>query len=86
MVVLPNPAVQGQNIRFVIPAEPAVRPVSLEIFDIAGNVVKRAIRPGPESLTWDECDQRGSAVPPGVYGVRIRIGKSSSEKSFVLTQ
>ncbi|HEY6867480.1 MAG TPA: FlgD immunoglobulin-like domain containing protein [Candidatus Eisenbacteria bacterium] len=49
-------------------------PVSLQIVDAAGRVLRRAElpagAPGARRWTWDGADDRGRAVAPGVYRVR----------------
>ena len=54
-------------------------PVTLEIVDVAGRVLRRAelaaALPGPRAWTWDGRDHAGRATPAGYYRVRA-VGAS----------
>jgi len=50
--------------------------VELEVFDVAGRRVRTLARggfpAGTHAVAWDGCDGEGSALPSGVYLVRLR--------------
>lgn len=57
------------TISFVLPAE---SPVWLTIHDASGRGVRALERgarlgAGPQQIQWDGCDERGEALPGGIY-------------------
>ncbi len=70
----PNPFNPRTRIEFSL-AE--AEPVRLDVFDIEGRRVRTLIdgpRPtGPQGISWDGLDQRGRALPSGVYLARLRV-------------
>jgi hypothetical protein len=68
----PNPLRASTTLRFTLPE---AGPGRLEIFDIAGRLVRRLVdRPlpgGAHSVTWNRCDDTGNRVAAGVYMARI---------------
>jgi len=42
----------------------------LEVFDIAGRLVRSLSNPEGASFTWDGRDEAGAAVPTGTYLIR----------------
>ncbi|MDO9171769.1 MAG: FlgD immunoglobulin-like domain containing protein [bacterium] len=69
----PNPFNPSTTLRFEL--DRAGR-VELEIFDLAGRrvrtLVRRGFPAGTHAVEWDGCDGGGSALPSGVYLVRLR--------------
>ena len=75
-----NP-VRGATVRFafVLPLHTALARMS--VYDIFGRRVK-TLRPSANSVLWDGCDERGSAVASGVYFVCLEAGGSVRTKRF----
>ena len=64
-------------------------PVRARVFDVRGSLVRTLMdgpgQPGPYILRWDGRDDRGAAVPSGVYFFRIETldGRSSQKVAFL---
>jgi hypothetical protein len=62
--------------------------VEISVFDIRGRKIRGLVRSvherGAFHTTWDGCDQRGSAMPAGVYFVRIKGGITVISKKVTL--
>ncbi len=64
-------------------------PVRARVFDVRGSLVRTLMdgpgQPGPYVLRWDGRDNRGSAVPNGVYFFRIETldGQSTQKVAFL---
>jgi hypothetical protein len=73
--VTPNPAATDQGIDFVL-ARPATAG-ALEIFDVAGGVVRRESLAGrgagPHRISWDGRDLDGHRVAAGLFFVRLAL-------------
>ncbi len=73
-VVEPNPFDAGTAIRWSLPAPARVR---VGVFDVSGRRVTALLdaeRPAGEGVVrWDARDDRGYAVPAGVYFVRLDV-------------
>jgi len=72
----PNPSTDSARIEYQIPR---AAPVSLEIFDVSGRLVRTLARspsqtPGGHSSTWDGRDDGGRPVKSGIYFVRLDAG------------
>jgi hypothetical protein len=82
----PNPMTRASQIAFAV--EPGWR-ASVEVFDLAGRLVRTLARSAAESgsLTWDGLDERGREMPAGIYMVRLteRNGKESRSATQRLT-
>lgn len=80
--VVPNPA--GANVSFSLTG-PSVSPLELRIVDAAGRQV--ALRRGETArATWNFMDDRGRAVPSGIYYVRARTASGAAGARFVHIQ
>lgn len=81
----PNPFRSGTTIRFDLPVGQMVR---LEIFDAQGRRVRqlmnRFVPAGFQSIRWDQKDEAGSAVRPGVFFYRIQTQALHDRKKMVL--
>jgi flagellar hook assembly protein FlgD len=64
-------------------------PVTARVFDVRGALVRTLLnnsaQPGPYLVRWDGRDDRGVAVPSGVYFFRIETldGQSSHKVAFL---
>jgi hypothetical protein len=61
----------------------------LRVYDLAGRTVRRLVdRLVPagveQAVTWDGTDDRGRAVPDGVYFYRLRSGASVTERKLTI--
>jgi len=88
----PNPFNPVTRISFVVgkdvaPGDSKV-PVSLEIFDVSGRVVKVLLREelpsGEYSTFWDGRDSRGMALASGVYFARLVVDKEEFTRKLVI--
>ncbi|HYR69026.1 MAG TPA: S8 family serine peptidase [Candidatus Dormibacteraeota bacterium] len=85
-VVSRNPVSQEVAISFQT-ASPG--PVTARVFDVRGALVRTLLtnsaQPGPYLVRWDGRDDRGVAVPTGVYFFRIETleGQSSHKVAFL---
>jgi hypothetical protein len=70
--VWPNPARSGSRIAFRL-AEAG--PVRVDVFDVAGRAVRTLLEgrldAGDHEISWEGRDERGIAVPSGVYFLRV---------------
>ena len=61
------------------PLPPLAAPVRLAAFDIAGRHVRLLAsgpkEAGPHQVTWDGLDDGGRRLGPGVYLVRLQVGR-----------
>ena len=75
----PNPFNPTTTIRYYLPK---AQKVTLEIFNLLGQHLKVLVdgdeAAGEHSLTWDGTDEKGVALPSGIYFYRLR-GKELSE-------
>jgi len=69
----PNPTQGPVAVQYDVPAD---GPVSLEVFDVGGRMVRtlidRKLRSGTGEFIWDGTDQAGRPVNPGSYWFRLR--------------
>lgn len=83
----PNPAARFAVLRLAL-ARPG--PVRLEIFDPQGRRVRQLFAgdcpAGSRELNWDLRDDRGGAVPAGLYLVRARAGGETFGQRLVVTR
>ncbi|MBK7772217.1 MAG: T9SS type A sorting domain-containing protein [bacterium] len=82
--VEPNPFDAGTLIRWNLPASARVR---VGVFDVSGRRVAALLdaeRPAGEGIVhWDARDDRGSAVPAGVYFVRLDLPGGAISRRIV---
>jgi hypothetical protein len=82
----PNPARAESQFSFSLPEAAQVR---VEVFDVTGRVV-RLLADGPRSagtqeLRFNNCDDRGLWLAPGVYLVRARLGSATFTRRLVIS-
>ncbi len=84
---VPNPSSAGTHIVFDLPVE---TPVSLEVFDVSGRLVRTLVREsmpaGGHEVSWDGADESGRRVSAGVYLYRLRAGEFEATRRLVVTQ
>ena len=85
LAAAPNPFAGETVIRYDLPERSVVR---LEIFDIEGRLVRtlvHAVRPaGRHSVAWSGCDERGRAVGPGLFFIRMKAGGLAATGKILL--
>ena len=83
----PNPFNPSTTLRFEVAAAGAV---TVEVCDLRGRVVRtladRVMAAGPASIAWDGRDDRGAALPSGVYLARVSAGAASGTTKLVLAK
>ena len=86
----PNPFNPTTWITFGIPARAGEVEVGLEIFTIAGRLVRSLVQnklsPGSHRVQWDGRDNAGASVPTGVYFYRIRADKFTASRKLALVK
>jgi hypothetical protein len=86
----PNPFVGHTRVRFGAEAGRPDQSSSLRIFDQAGRLVRRLVEgPGGAQIgdvLWDGTDDRGIALPGGIYLVRFRVGGESLTRRVTLVR
>jgi len=83
---VPNPFNPKTTIMFDLPKRSSV---SLEVFDVAGRLVRRLVKKetlprGRHSVDWNGRDDRNAQVGSGVYFLRIQAGEFKSTGRVVL--
>jgi agmatine deiminase len=81
----PNPFNQMTNIKYQISKS---GPVRLKVYNLAGQVVKTLVsdhrQAGFHTAIWDGRDDRGQAVPSGVYFYKLVSGEFSGTKRIMV--
>jgi hypothetical protein len=82
--IAPNPSHSVTQIGFHLSARANA---DVAIYDITGRLVSKIalgdLGPGTHHVTWDQTDQSGHPVAPGVYLVRFRAGAQSKSAKIV---
>ena len=85
--VFPNPMRSAVSITYTTPG---LFPVSLEIYDTSGRLVRTGEpgtpSPGEHSTWWDGRDSRGAELAPGVYFIRLRCMESQAFARVVIVR
>src|SRR5262249_42932214 len=80
----PNPTASATSVRLELSRAARVR---LEVVDLAGRVVRAidagVVAAGSHDLAWDGRSDRGSAVRPGLYWLRVRAGGEEALRRVV---
>ncbi len=86
--VMPNPftCLSGRvAIRYQVPL---YAHISLKIYSIAGQLVQTLLdigqKPGSYTISWDGRDNKGRIAIPGIYFVKLNIGKELSQTRKLL--
>ncbi|MFH1680202.1 MAG: T9SS type A sorting domain-containing protein [Candidatus Eisenbacteria bacterium] len=82
--VSPNPAGGAFTIRY---GRAATGPSTIQVFDIAGRLVRVLAAPGAEgNALWDGKDGAGRDVAPGAYFVRVTDRNHTDTKRVILVR
>ncbi len=80
----PNPSRGSATLRFALPRAGHAR---LVLLDVSGRRVRTlldgALEAGPHDATWDGADDRGVAMPAGLYWARVDAGGESAVRRLV---
>ena len=72
----PNPFNPRTHISYTVPAAAAQEPVRLDVYDVAGHLVRVLVEgiqePGVHQVEWDGTDASGVPVASGVYLYRLQ--------------
>jgi hypothetical protein len=83
----PNPFLAHTSLTFTLAQ---AEPVSLEVYDFSGRLVRSLVRgwleSGPRGVTWDGRDNGGQRAAPGVYFARLRTRSGTLEARLVKVQ
>jgi len=84
--VFPNPCAQETRVDYAVPCQTSVEIV---VYDASGRRVKGLLsdicKPGYFTLSWNGCDERGRAVPAGVYFIFLETNNyRKGEKTILL--
>ena len=86
----PNPFNPRTAITFHVPGDLTDNtPLSLEIFDMRGRLVRRFTpdrSPGTHSVIWNGVDTHGAAMPSGIYVARYLCGAVSAALKITLVR
>lgn len=85
----PNPFNPSTTIPFAVPGENGEQiGVILSVYDVRGRLVKtlvdKQLSPGKHEVIWKGTDDRGVAVPSGVYMTSLRSGTEIVTRKLVL--
>jgi flagellar hook assembly protein FlgD len=76
---------RGNKTTFVFDL-PRMEGVSLQVYTMSGQLVKDLVAEqrnrGRHAVTWENTDESGAQVSPGVYVVRMKAGVFSTSKRF----
>lgn len=84
----PNPFNPQTTIPFEIAPEGAGLPLSLEVLDVRGRVVRTLVagarEAGRHQVVFDGRNERGDRLPSGVYLTRLRVGNEEQTRLLSL--
>ena len=82
---LPNPFTESTTIKYALGGKGWVK---LKIYNIVGQIVNTLInkqqKAGTYSITWDGKDDRGRAMPSGIYFIELKIDESFSQTNKLI--
>jgi hypothetical protein len=87
----PNPFNPLTTIAFAVPDGPGGRHmVDLAVYDIRGRHVRTLLHhpmpPGSHMAVWNGRDDRGEAVPSGIYLYRLKVGSHSATRKMTAVE
>jgi predicted outer membrane repeat protein len=88
--VAPNPFTPSTLIRYVAPGIAPDAPVSLDILDVSGRLVRRLVvaeqAAGAREVEWDGRDRAGGPVAAGIYFARLSLGRDRVSRRLILVR
>jgi flagellar hook assembly protein FlgD len=87
----PNPFNPSTALAFNVPGEVGgARPVTLEIYDVGGRLVRRLVAgpvgTGQQTVLWDGRSDNGRGVGSGTYFAHITIGSFAATQKLTLVR
>jgi hypothetical protein len=86
----PNPFNPSTTIRYSVPSGTDFVHVRMDIFNIAGQLVKTVVneyqKTGSYQAVWDGTDDQGMKVSSGVYCYRLLVGSLSETRRMTLLE
>jgi hypothetical protein len=83
----PNPFAEETVLSYSVPAPDRLTRVRLDIVDPSGRVVRDLVDgvagPGTCRVRWNGLDDRGAALPSGIYWSRLRVGDRETSERIV---
>ena len=83
----PNPFTEATELRVGLPVK---ADITVELFDVVGRRVRRELLPqqpkGWNSVRLDARDDRGAALPSGVYFYRVHAGQETVARKMVIAR
>ena len=83
----PNPLGRATTISYELAS---AGPVAITVHDVSGRLVRRiesgSRSAGAQAVTWDGTDDRGRAVPAGVYFVRFNANGETASRRVTLVR
>ncbi len=84
----PNPFNQQTVIRFYMPAEFSANPVTIAIYDLSGQLIRKwdftSLTPGWHQVIWDGLDDQRHFVSSGIYFYSIETGSFKTTRKLCL--
>ena len=84
----PNPFNPRTRISYTVPAAAVQEPVRLDVYDVAGRLVRVLVNgvqePGVHQVEWDGADASGVPVASGVYLYRLQTGRHLQVRRMLL--
>ncbi|MEO0190682.1 MAG: T9SS type A sorting domain-containing protein, partial [candidate division WOR-3 bacterium] len=81
LIVTPNPFKENIVIRYSVAN---THPISMNIYDTVGRLVKRFDGLTMQQITWDGCDDTGKHLPSGVYFLELKSADKSITTHIIL--
>lgn len=89
-MIYPNPFNAQASIVYAVPLSMAGLPLSLDVFDLAGQHVRSIVastgEAGRHRVVWDATDGRGRSVASGVYVMRMLTGDALDVRKALLVR
>lgn len=88
--ITPNPCTGPTRIRCAVPRTASSLPVSLDIIDVAGRLMRRLIvaepSAGPREVEWDVRDWAGAPAATGIYFAQLRLGGDRISRCLIVAR
>ncbi len=84
LIITPNPFKGNTAVKFT---SGSGNPISMNIYDIAGRLVRRfndLTQQASDQIVWDGCDDAGRYLPSGVYFLELKFADKSITEDVIL--